>query len=308
MNQPIDLRGLPVWERPAPVLEAFERLPVGGTLTFITENEPRGLGARLEQSLPDQTRIEPRRISGGHWQVDVTRVERDSLPVTILGALQRVAVLSSLPAPALKRLASRARAGVLRKGERDATDASNEAFLGVVWEGVAAVTSRQHDKRARRFFDVFPYEIFGEIGLLDGGSTIGCVIALSKSVRYIAIPRATVLAACVKHPELTMALAATCAQHARFLAEALTAQGTQPIVARIAAALLPYAVAERGMARAAAPLPNMTQSQLAASAGTVKEVAARAVAALEERGALRRERGHIRFLDRSLLLEISRSL
>jgi hypothetical protein len=47
----------------------------------------------------------------------------------------------------------------------------------------------------------------------------------------------------------------------------------------------------------------MTQSQVAASAGTVKEVAARAIAELERLQALRRERGHIRYLDRTKLLQ-----
>jgi len=52
----------------------------------------------------------------------------------------------------------------------------------------------------------------------------------------------------------------------------------------------------------------MTQSQIAAAAGTVKEVAARAIAELDERGLLRRERGHIRFLDRQGLVELLREL
>jgi len=37
----------------------------------------------------------------------------------------------------------------------------------------------------------------------------------------------------------------------------------------------------------------------------VKEVAARAIAELEEREALRRERGRIRYLDRTKLIEVA---
>jgi hypothetical protein len=78
---------------------------------------------------------------------------------------------------------------------------------------------------------------------------------------------------------------------------------SQPIIARVANALLPYAAPEQGLHPALPPLPNMTQSQVAASAGTVKEVAARAIAELERLQALRRERGHIRYLDRTKLLQ-----
>jgi CRP-like cAMP-binding protein len=99
------------------------------------------------------------------------------------------------------------------------------------------------------------------------------------------------------------ALGATTAQRNRTLAGALASQVSQPIIARVANALLPYAAPEQGLHPALPPLPNMTQSQVAASAGTVKEVAARAIAELERLQALRRERGHIRYLDRTKLLQ-----
>ncbi|HVA26600.1 MAG TPA: helix-turn-helix domain-containing protein, partial [Candidatus Baltobacteraceae bacterium] len=57
---------------------------------------------------------------------------------------------------------------------------------------------------------------------------------------------------------------------------------------------------------ALAPLPNLTQAHIAASAGTVKEVAARAIAELETGGYLLREHGHIRFLDRQKLVDLIR--
>ncbi len=60
---------------------------------------------------------------------------------------------------------------------------------------------------------------------------------------------------------------------------------------------------ERGLVPAAPSLSTITQSQIAAAGGTVKEVAARAIAELESRKALRREHGHIRYLDREVLLE-----
>ncbi|HEY5426137.1 MAG TPA: helix-turn-helix domain-containing protein [Candidatus Tumulicola sp.] len=81
-----------------------------------------------------------------------------------------------------------------------------------------------------------------------------------------------------------------------------------PILARIARVLVPYAMPERGLVPAAASLATVTQSQIAAAAGTVKEVAARAIAELESRNVLRRERGHIRYLDRQELLELIREL
>jgi hypothetical protein len=94
------------------------------------------------------------------------------------------------------------------------------------------------------------------------------------------------------------------AQRIRLLADALAVQGSLPILGRIARVLLPYAMPERGLVPAASSLSTITQSQIAAAGGTVKEVAARAIAELESRSALRREHGHIRYLDREVLLEL----
>jgi CRP-like cAMP-binding protein/uncharacterized protein (DUF2249 family) len=302
----IDLRGLPVWERPAPVFEAFDRLPVGGKVTYVTENEPRGLGARIAQALTNQMRIEPLRVASDQWRVSLTRIEPFDAPDCKLDVLRRIAAFASLSMAQLEDLVPLAREGVVHKGERISID-DRGPYLGIVWEGVAALTSPLSAGRDRTFYDVFPFEVFGEIELLDAGNAIGEIIALSRNVRYLAVPHSAVRAVAAAHPEVLFALASSCAQRARYLAEALTAQAGQPIVARVALALLPYAPAQKGMVHAAAPLPTMTQAQLAAAAGTVKEVAARAIADLEDRGALRRERGHVRFLDRSKLLDIARS-
>jgi hypothetical protein len=103
-------------------------------------------------------------------------------------------------------------------------------------------------------------------------------------------------------PDFLLAIGAATAQRNRTLASELAAQVSQPIISRVASALLPYAVPERELNPALPPLPTMTQAQIAAAAGTVKEVAARAIAELERVQALRRERGHIRYLDRAKLL------
>jgi CRP-like cAMP-binding protein len=131
---------------------------------------------------------------------------------------------------------------------------------------------------------------------------MGRTVALSKVARYASVPFEALHEIAANEPELILSIAAATAQRNRTLASELAAQVSQPIIARVAAALLPYAAPERELHPALPPLPTMTQAQIAAAAGTVKEVAARAIAELERVQALRRERGHIRYLDRSKLL------
>jgi CRP-like cAMP-binding protein len=130
------------------------------------------------------------------------------------------------------------------------------------------------------------------------------IAVFSKSAHILKVPWDAVSRVAARYPELTNALGIVMAQRVRLLADALSVQGSLPILGRIARVLLPYAMPERGLAPAATSLSTITQSQIAAAGGTVKEVAARAIAELETRKALRREHGHIRYLDREVLLEL----
>jgi CRP-like cAMP-binding protein len=169
---------------------------------------------------------------------------------------------------------------------------------------VLAFGSGNGHARPRIFLEAFPYEVFGEVAFFDGAPANARISVLSKAARYLRMPRRALVEGGRMDPTLLLSLGRVCAQRSRDVMQALATQGTMPIIARIAQALVPFAPPEQGLAPAIAPLPNMTQSQIAAAAGTVKEVAARAIAELELRGLLKRERGHIRFLDRQKLVDL----
>lgn len=305
----LDLRGLPVWERPNLVFESFDHLPAGDTMTFVTENEPRGLGARILQARRLEMLLDARRVGDREWHVTLTRTQvDDASSQTPEGALARCTPFASLDEHARARIASASSTQILRRGQTVVSENTEWRFLGIVTDGVLSVSSGQSTQRERGFYEVFPHEVFGETEFFDGALALGRVSALSKSARFVKIPRDVVEAVALMHPRLLLELGEVCAQRVRSLAEALAAQATTPILARIAQVLLPYAVPEEGLVAAQPTLSNVTQAQMAASAGTVKEVAARAIADLENRGLLRRERGHVRYLDRQGLVNLIRDL
>lgn len=301
----IDVRGLPVWERPGRVFERFDLLPLGGRIAFVTEYEPRGLAGRIEQQRPGQARVEALRVADTEWRVTLTRLDQERHTPNPTSVLRRCGIFADLDDVSRARLVAMATERTLRKGETLVHEGDDFPFLGIVWEGVLAI-STTNAGRTRTFYEVFPYETFGDVELFDHGLSMGRIAALAKVTRVLLLPREAARQLGVLHPEVLFGIATVCAQRTRSLAEALAAQGTQPIVHRLAAVLLPYSMPDRGLAPAMPPLPSLTQTQLAAAAGTVKEVAARAIAELELQGALRRERGHIRYLDRSRLLEYAR--
>jgi uncharacterized protein (DUF2249 family)/CRP-like cAMP-binding protein len=300
-HEPLDLRTLPVWERATLVLEESDRLPAGGVFEFFTEVDPRALIARLEQLRPGEFSFEHRHMGEGEWRVKLTRHHVDPQASSLAAALRRSPVFSRLSDNGRAKLAESITEHSARKGQIISAENAGCTALGLVLEGAMAVFVGA-GSRERLLFHVSPFDTFGEAEFFDGGLAMGRTVALSKTARYATVPYESLRAIAVVEPELLMALAAVTAQRNRTLASELAAQVSQPIIARVAAALLPYAAPERELHPALPPLPTMTQAQIAAAAGTVKEVAARAIAELERTQALRRERGHIRYLDRSKLL------
>lgn len=203
---------------------------------------------------------------------------------------------------------------VLKTGRRrDIIVEQEESFpyLGIVLDGVIAMSIRgpvssARQNRAMRLYESFPGNLFAEAAVLDDAKTLGRATVISRVARFALIPRDVILEICDSNPALLRELGRATALRSRELVRRLTAQMTEPIISRIAGVLLPYADEHNdGIAPAKTYLSELTQAEIAATAGTVKEVAARTIAQLERDGALRRERGHIRYLCRAKLQEFT---
>ncbi len=301
----IDLRAFPVWERPDLVRKAIDRLPSGASLTLITENEPRALSSRITQDRPDRFVFETRRIGSRVWQLRLThRPAETSERNSSAQQLARCPAFTALEVGVREELAAAAIWQTGRRGQTLVAENSDWPFLGMVTEGIVARANGGGRERERILYEIFPYELFGVAEYFDRGLKMARIAVFSKTARVLKVPWEVVSRVAGRYPELTNGLGIVMAQRIRLLADALNVQGSLPILGRVARVLLPYAMPERGLVPASASLSTITQSQIAAAGGTVKEVAARAIAELESRNALRREHGHIRYLDREVLLEL----
>jgi uncharacterized protein (DUF2249 family) len=301
----LDLRGLPAWERPDLVRKALDRLPSGASLTLITENEPRALSQRITQDRTDRFVVETRRIASRVWQLRLTHRSGEASERTAAQQhISRCPPFAALDAAVREELAAAALWQTGRRGQTLVADNVDWPFIGMVTEGVVARANGGGRERERILYEIFPYELFGVAEYFDRGLKMARIAVFSKTARILKVPWDVVARIAAKNPELTHALGVVMAQRVRLLADALSVQGSLPILGRIARVLLPYAMPDRGLVQAATALSTITQSQIAAAGGTVKEVAARAIAELESRKALRREHGHIRYLDREVLLEL----
>jgi CRP-like cAMP-binding protein len=214
----------------------------------------------------------------------------------ILRALQENQSLQDVAPVTLRELVRSASTQHARRGTTVYRAGEDWERLGLVVEGSVAMLAGTPGIRTLLYEHIRSGQFFGVSAVLDGKPEMAHTIILSSRASYAWIPRAVVLELCRADASLSLALAAVIARRLRTVTGLLAEQVNLSTGERLARFLLNFAQGS-GMAPAAEPLPHMTQAQIAAGAGTVKEVAARIISRFESGEALRRERGHVRFLD-----------
>ncbi len=224
----------------------------------------------------------------------------------LIARLRQNAVFAPCGAELLEKVVHRASLYVASRGTRVAQADVFFPFIGFVSKGNLAITL-QTEGPIRGVHRLHIYEavtgaIFGEIAFLAASPPPGDVVVISKSATYALFPSDSIEEALTADPSLLRRLANQLAQRTYDLAQRVTAaQGGWPASARVASVLLRFANQGEGLVAAKTELAEITQVDIAAAAGCAKESAARAISYLQSVGALRREHGHIRHLNRHLL-------
>lgn len=134
---------------------------------------------------------------------------------------------------------------------------------------------------------------FNTVPIFDGGVCPANAEALCD-VRLLALPRAPLVQVMERHPMLALAFLKEFTGRLRHLVHLVDELALHTVQGRLAGLLLTQAeAAERG--EAVSPL---TQSEMAAHLGTVREMVARTLKGFEVLGLVRMERGAITVLDR----------
>ena len=180
----------------------------------------------------------------------------------------------------------------------------NWGHLGFVVDGEIAMIAGLGRDKGHLYEQAQRGDFFGVSAVFDGGAEMARTIVISQKATYALVAADVVLDLCRENGPLAIAFAKTLARRIRRTTSLLAEQVSYSAKERIARYLMMYAQ-NTGLAPAADPLPLMTQAQIGAAAGTVKDVAARAIAAFEQAGALKRERGHVRWLNREILAAIA---
>jgi uncharacterized protein (DUF2249 family) len=302
MGSVFDLRSTPAWERHGLVCGAFSDLRDDETLHLIYDYEPRPLRRRFETTFSHRFVWTQRRLARERWEISLRKLAAPGDARSTTHFMQRCPIFSGASEPTRRLLVSAAEPRSVRRKTTIAEQESDWPFLGVVRKGRVFAIIGPPFGREQILFEALETEVFGNIVLFDGGATIARFTTLAEPADLLLFPRAEVLQAAEADSRFALALAAAATQQVRTIAELVNAHVSKKTIARVAAALRPYAPIESGLAMVdPANLPSLRLTQIATATGTVKEVVARAVAELEKAGAIRRVRGRIALIDRGKL-------
>jgi CRP/FNR family transcriptional regulator len=217
--------------------------------------------------------------------------------------LRRVRYFSSLPASERRRLAARCTVRDLGAGEALFEEGQPCRGLLVVAEGRVEVRQISLRGREQVFHTEGPGAALGEGPLFDGGGYIASAVARVPT-RVLFLPRAEVLGVCRRRPAVALAMLRTMARRVRHFAGIVSDLAFRPVTERLARHL--EATAPGPIEAGTCIEVTLTQAQLAARLGTVRELVARAFAQLEGSGVITRDRSRVTVRDPARLAALAR--
>jgi CRP/FNR family transcriptional regulator len=217
-----------------------------------------------------------------------------------------VAYFGSLPAPELADLAGRCRGWTLGRGEPVFTEGEPCDGLFVIAEGTVEVRQTSGTGREQVLHSEGPGATLGEGPCFDRGGYVASAVAIGPT-RVLFLPRAALLELCHRRPAVALALLETLARRMRRFAELARSLAFREVTQRVARHLEAAARGDGPALRRETSFElALTQEQLAARLGTVRELVARALGQLRRAGVIAQRRRRVTILDPVRLAALGR--
>ncbi len=301
LNRPaaatLDARSLHPATKTAQIVEAFDRLQIGGALEIAEETDPRALRNELAQLRPGRFSWDARNLGGNRWTVRLERIDEHA---DALGFLSHVAAFTAAKAATVKELAAQMSERNYRAGDTIFDEGELWPYLGIVKEGKIIYTLLSPDGKTHTIGERLSHDTLNESGTFDGGGATTRAEALTDAT-IVTLPSEAVIHAARSDAELALGFLIASSQARRRSIDTIADLAFAHVLQRVAKFLLGYARASVGMARGLPGVENLSQAQIAAAAGTVRDMAARALLRLKTAGALELDRGRVRAIDRARL-------
>ena len=185
-----------------------------------------------------------------------------------------------------------------QRGDLITLEGEPAGVLYFVVSGAVKIFKTSADGKEQILSIVRPGGSFNDVPVFDGASNPFSAQAMGPVISY-GIEKRDVDAVLRDHPQVAINVINVLAGHVRHLTSLAADLSFRPVVSRVAKILLEYAGDGTGAVQ------RLTQQEMAAMAGTAREVVARSLKALESKGALRMDRHRIVITGREALRDIA---
>ncbi len=220
--------------------------------------------------------------------------------MTLLDALRQVPYFAPLEDPVLRDLAHGAREQHHGAGDTVLLEGDPCAGLYVVLSGQIKVFKVSAEGKEQVIKLLGPGRTCNDVPCFDDGPNPASVATLEPS-RLLLIPKASMQGLIARHLPVAAAVIRMLAGRLRALTLLVEDLALRDVTARVAKLLLDCARGGSTLAEGGICCHQLTQQQIAAMTGSVREVVQRALKALEQDGAIRMGRGRIAVLDPAAL-------
>jgi len=211
-----------------------------------------------------------------------------------LDALRRIPLFAELDADDLAQVAAVTRERHYDRGDVILLAGESGGARQYVLAGLVKVYKTSPEGKEQVLRLIGPGHTFNDVPALDGGPNPASASALEPSVVY-AIGREQLRRLMLERPAVAMGAVRTMASALRHLVSLVEDLSFRHVTARVAKILLDQ---DEATATEGQPLHRLTQQEMAAMAGTAREMVGRALKELEVAGAISLHQGRVAVLDR----------
>lgn len=211
-------------------------------------------------------------------------------------ALRQIPLFASLPAEGLAQAAALAVERHYERGDLIMLEGDTSAALYYVRSGLVKVFKTSPAGKEQVLHLIAAGHTFNDVPAFDGGPNPACAAAMEQSIVYL-IRRAVLRQLIRTRPEVAEAAVRSLAEALRHLVTLVEDLSLRHVSARVAKILLDQEAASREEQQAY----HLTQQEMAALAGTAREVVGRSLKELEMAGAIQMRQGRAIVLNRERL-------
>lgn len=212
--------------------------------------------------------------------------------------LKSIAYFSGLPLTELALLKNFIFVKTADKGEIVLFEGEPAEVLYFVVSGVVKVFKTSADGKEQTLYFIRPDESFNDVSVLVSGRNMASAGALVPAVLY-GIRKDDLEAVIRDYPQVARNVIRVLSQKVERLVSLVEDLSFRHVAGRVAKILLEYTGDGVGQK------PRLTQQEMAAIAGTAREMIGRALKVMEEEGTVRLERQRIVIMDKEALKEMA---